>query len=258
MKTVWMSALGHDQAAASAVTATLTRYGLACKGHFWVDAPEKMAWKEALVDLIKARADLWLILVDASEWVKPSVRYGLSLFAAALAAERGAGFPIVILDPAGSALAVPDALAHASVLQAALASWPAKVVARASLPPAPAPRADYRLNILGNERLGQWFEIGPRENDWSGVVFGVSGEGAKINFQAVGPAGSLPEKTTLEFAQQGLTIDVGGSAFSAWAVRNHLAAASSYYARVEGCPQAILLMPYAEGDEAEATVLRLV
>jgi hypothetical protein len=175
----------------------------------------------------------------------------------ALAAEYGAGFPIVILA-AGSALVVPAALSRASVLPAALAAWPAKVVAKASVPRHTAPATDYRLNILGNERLGQWFEIGPREQDWSGVVFGVSGANAKINFQAVGPAGSLPEKTTLEFAQQGLRLEVGGSEFSAWAVRNRISAATSYYARVEGCPQAILLMPYAEDDDAEATVLRLV
>lgn len=257
MKTVWMSALGHDQAAASAVSAMLSRYGLACKGHFWVDAPEKMAWREALDELLKARADLWLILVDREQWAKPSVRYGLALFTAALAAQRGAGFPIAILDAVGG-LVVPDALARASVLSAAQASWPAKVVARASLAAEKAPLADFRLDVLGNERLGQWFEIGPREQGWSGVVFGVCGDGAKINFQAVGPAGSLPEKTTLEYAQQGLTLDVGGRSFTAWAVRNQLDAATSYYARVEGCPQAILLMPYAEGDEAEATVLPLV
>lgn len=257
MKTVWLSALGHDQAAVSAVSATLTRYGLACKGHFWVDAPEKMAWKASLDELLQARADLWLVLVDAEQWVKPSVRYGLALFAAALAAQRGAGFPIVLLAP-GSGLVVPDALASASVLPIAQASWPAKLVAKANLPAAPAPVVDYRFNVLGDEQLGQWFEIGPRETSWSGVVFGVAGAGAKINFQAVGPAGALPAKTVLEYAQQGLQLKVGEREFTAWAVRNAIDEATSYYARVEGCPEALLLMPYAEGDEAEANVLRLV
>ena len=257
MKTVWMTALGHDQASASVVNSTLAGYGLACKGHFWVDAPEKMAWKEALVDLLKERADLWLILADAAEWAKPTVRYGLSLFAAALAAERGSGFPIVVLD-SRTGLVLPDGLASATVLPLDLGTWPAKIVAKASMPANKAPSTDYRLNILGNERLGQWFEIGPRETTWSGVVFGVSGEKAKINFQAVGPAGNLPEKTTLEFAQEGLKLDVGDRAFVAWAVRNSLDAGTSYYARVEGCPEAILLMPYSEDDAAEATVLRLM
>ena len=257
MKTVWMTALGHDQASASVVNSTLAGYGLACKGHFWVDAPEKMAWKEALVDLLKERADLWLILADASEWAKPSIRYGLSLFATALVAERGPGFPIVILDP-GTGLELPDSLALATVLPLSAGTWPAKIVAKASLPSSKKILTDYRFNILGNERLGQWFEIGPREQVWSGVVFGVYGEKAKINFQAVGPCGRLPEKTMLEFAQEGLKLDVGDRAFVAWAVRNSLDAGTSYYARVEGCPEAILLMPYSEDDAAEATVLRLM
>ena len=124
MKTVWMTALGHEEASASLVSSTVTGYGLACKGHFWVDAPEKMAWKEALTELLKERADLWLILANAAELAKPSVRYGLSLFAAALVAERGAAFPIVILD-LGTGLVLPDRLVSATVLPLALPSWPA-------------------------------------------------------------------------------------------------------------------------------------
>ena len=257
MKTVWMTALGHEEASASLVSSTVTGYGLACKGHFWIDAPEKMAWKEALTELLKQRADLWLILANAAELAKPSVRYGLSLFAAALVAERGAAFPIVILDP-GTGLVLPDRLVSATVLPLALATWPAKVVAKANMPANAPAAAEYRLNVLGNEQLGQWFEIGPNGAAWSGVVFGVCGEKAKINFQAVGPAGKLPEKATLEFAQEGLKLDVGGREFIAWAVRNSLDAATSYFARVEGCPEAILMMPYSDEDAAEATVLGLV
>ena len=116
MKTVWMTALGHEEASASLVSSTLAGYGLACKGHFWVDAPEKMAWKEALGELLKERADVWLILANAAELAKPTVRYGLSLFAAALAAERGTAFPIMILDP-GTGLVLPDRLVSATVVQ---------------------------------------------------------------------------------------------------------------------------------------------
>ena len=257
MKTVWMTALGHEEASASLVSSTVTGYGLACKGHFWVDAPEKMAWKEALTELLKERADLWLILANAAELAKPSVRYGLSLFAAALVAERGAAFPIVILDP-GTGLVLPDRLVSATVLPLALPTWPAKLVAKANMPANAPAAAEYRLNVLGNEQLGQWFEIGLNGAAWSGVVFGVCGEKAKINFQAVGPAGKLPEKATLEFAQEGLKLDVGGREFIAWAVRNNIDADTSYFARVEGCPEAILMMPYPDEDAAEATVLGLV
>lgn len=255
MKTVWISALAHHQPRVAAVTAQLKRYGLQCRGHFWQDAADKVGWRPALSALLEARADLWLILADADEIAKPDVRYGLSLMAAALRQARGASFPVVVLwnmAPAG----LPPLLQDALNLEETTPSWQAKIVARANVPPkAAAP--DYRLDVLGDERLGQWFEIGPRSGSWDGVVFGIAGADAEIDFQAVGAAGSLPEKTVLEFAQQGLQLQAAESEFQAWAVRNRIEAGTSYYARVKGCPEAILFMPYADDSEAEAVVIRL-
>ena len=116
---------------------------------------------------------------------------------------------------------------------------------------------DFRLDVLGDEKLGQWFEIGPATGAWSGVVFGVTGQGVEINFQAVGPSGVLPEKTTLEFAQQGLQIKAGGRDFTAWAVRNEVADGASYFARVKGSPDAILFMPYADESDVPADIVWL-
>ena len=64
MKTVWITALKEDQPRVAAVTHVLKRYGLDCKGHFWADVPEKMAWRVAVDALQEAKADLWLVLVD--------------------------------------------------------------------------------------------------------------------------------------------------------------------------------------------------
>lgn len=258
MKTVWITALSQNQPRVAAVTAQLKRYGLQCQGHFWVDAADKVGWRVALTALQDARADLWLILADDAEMAKPGVRYGLSLMAAALRQARGAAFPIVLLwnAAAPASPALPPLLQGALNLEEAASSWQAKIVARANLA-GKAAAAEYRLDVLGDERLGQWFEIGPRSGSWNGVVFGVAGAEAEIDFQATGPHGNLPEKTVLEYAQQGLQLQAGEYQFNAWAVRNQIDADSSYFARVKGCPQAILFMPYAEGSEAEATVIRL-
>ena len=258
MKSIWITALSENQARASAVTAHLKTYGLKCQGHFWQDAPEKQAWRPALESLLEAKADVWLILADDTEFAKPSVRYGLSLMAAALRQAKGAGFQIVLLWNSPSPLSekLPQLLQQATVVEEAAASWAAKIVARANMA-GKAAAPDYRLDIQGDERLGQWFEIGPREGLWQGVVLGVYGGGAEINFQAVGPKGVLPEKTTLEFAQQGLKIQAGSREFTAWAVRNEVASDISYFARIKGCPEAILFMPYADDTDVSATVLRL-
>lgn len=258
MKTIWISALSKNQPRVSAVSAVLKRYGLDAKGHFWIDETEKVSSRVALDGLLEARADVWLILADNAEMAKPTVRYGLSLLAAGLRAARGAGFPIVMLWDAAPTVELPGLLQPVTTALEAESSWPAKIVAKANVPPKVA-APDYCFDVVGDERMGQWFAIGPRGEGkvWDGVMFGVAGEGAEINFQAVGPSGALPEKTVLEFAQQGMTLQVGEREFTAWAVRNPVDAASSYYARVKGCPEAVLFMPYAEGADAEATVLRL-
>lgn len=262
MKTVWVSALAgseQGQARVAATTGVLKRYGLGAQGHFWNEANDKLAWRQALAALLAAKADVWLILAGPAAMAKPAVRYGLSLMAAALRNARGANFPVLVLGdgqmPAEDAL--PPLLQPAAVLDGKAGAWPAKVVAKANMG-SKAEAPDYRLDILGEERLGQWFEIGPRAGGWQGVVFGVAGAGAEIDFQAVGPKGSLPDKTVLEFAQQGLRLEAGGREFSAWAVRNRLEEGTSYFARVKGSPEAILFMPYAEDDNADATLLALV
>jgi len=256
MKTVWISALSKNQPRVAAVSEHLKRYGLQAKGHFWTDEPDKLAWRTALASMLEARADLWLILADNTEMAKTSVRYGLSLLSTALQASRGPGFPIMILWDAPPSVALPPILQAATALEEAAPSWAAKIVAKANIA-GKAPVLDYRFEVGGDERLGQWFEIGPRTGNWDGVVFGVTGADVEINFQAVGPQGGLPEKTVIEFAQQGLTLQVGEREFSAWAVRNNVDSANSYYARVKGRPEAILFMPYADESECEATVLQL-
>lgn len=86
----------------------------------------------------------------------------------------------------------------------------------------------------------------------------MRGAGAGINFQAVGPAGALPQTATLEFAQEGLKIEASSGEFTAWAVRNLVGPESSYYARITGMPEEIVFMPYTDADdEVGATVLRL-
>jgi len=256
MKTIWISALSKNQPRVAAVSEHLKRYGLQCKGHFWTDEPDKLAWRVALDSLREARADLWLVLADNTEMAKPTVRYGLSLLSTALYAARGPGFPIAMLWDSPSTSALAPLLQAAVQLEEAAPAWAAKIVAKANLT-AKTLVPDYRFEVVGDERLGQWFEIGPRNGSWDGVVFGVTGADVEINFQAVGPQGGLPEKAVIEFPQQGLKLQVGAREFSAWALRNSVDSSHSYYARVKGCPEAILFMPYADESETEATVLQL-
>lgn len=256
-KTIWVTALNKERDAArvAAISHQLRSYGLRTHGHFWVDEPERLAWRAAFDTLNQVRADLWLVLANHEDMAIPSVRYGLSVFAASLSDVRGPGFPIV-LSCAGEPLSLPALLEQATVLGDSAPNWSAKIVAKANMV-STAPAPDYRFQVIGEDRLGQWFSIGPRWQGWQGVVFGVAGDRVQIDFQAVGSGGALPEKTVLEYPQEGLTLKVSERLFHAWAVRNQIDPGMSYFARVKGCPQAVLFMPYTDQSEAEATLLQL-
>jgi hypothetical protein len=267
MKTVWISALKEDQARVSAVMDALKRYGLKCAGHFWADVPDKLSWRLAVGACQEAKADMWLVLIDSDQIKKSSVRYGLSLMATALRSESGKQFPIATLwntaPPADHPL--PQLMASAQMIEESNSAWAAKIVAKINAAAKPLEQ-DHRLDVLGDERLGQWFEISPMSASWDGVIFGVAGLNCEITFQAVGPSGMLPEKATLEYAQEGLRIEAIGREFVAWAVANQVGAGLSYYARVKGLPDALLFMPNAPGsgssgdaeqDEVSATIVRL-
>jgi hypothetical protein len=264
MNTVAITALGAEAAALQAIGATLKRYGLEPAGGVLTVTAEdaaKVAWRPMVEALVERKPALWLIVADEQTLVQPQVRYVLSLMGSTLRGLLGTRLPIARL---GARLG-PGAATLPSLLEGTLAlepgaAWPAKVVA--AVHRARAAESADRLLVHGNEQLGQWIELAPAHGCWNGLVFGVSGEGASIDFQAVGPRGGLPEKSTLAYAQQDLQIDAGSRRFVGWGLRNEVgetgAGPQSYYARVRGCPEALLWMPYTETDDGDATVLALV
>ena len=87
-------------------------------------------------------------------------------------------------------------------------------------------------------------------------MFGV--HGGEIDFHGVGPANGVPERAVLEYAQKGLKVQLGDDEFIAWAVQNRLDPGTSYYVRVQGTPDKLLFGPYAQTEEAEVHVVKMV
>ena len=56
---------------------------------------------------------------------------------------------------------------------------------------------------------------------------------------------------------QGLKMTLGEKEHTAWAVKNRLDSGASYFVRVQGEPESILLGPFPEGDDADVYVLHL-
>ncbi len=257
MKAIWLSALFSSEELVKNIISHFKTYGLEVRGHFWEDDLEKVAWAKARDELIKPDLLLWLILATQENLQTPSIRYGLSLLSLTVQAQKGISFPIVILYTEGekpSPEALPTPLKGVDFLSLSDPGMAAKLVVKVNTPLKPI-SSDYRIDTYGNPQIGQWIEVGPSTESWSGVMFGVSG--GEITFHAVGPKGSLPSQSVLNYPMRGLKLSLGEREFIAWATQNPISPETSYFVKIEGFPETILFGPYSSGEEAELFMIQL-
>ncbi len=256
-KKIWISAFNCPEETVQSVMTKLRTYGLVTDGHFFTDDLEKMAWAAPRKQLLDNAVSIWLILCSAESLRQPSFLYGLGMLALAIQAERGADFPIVILQIGEETVeshSLPTPLGNSKIVSFTGDTYAAKLTAIAHTP-MKSSQPEYRIDVYGIANVGQWFEIGPAKENWQGAIFAISD--GEIKLHAVGPAGQLPEKSVLNYPQQGLEIEVGESKFTAWAVQNELTPETSYYLKVEGTPEKIMFCPYSSEEETEAFILSL-
>ncbi|MGD9157946.1 MAG: hypothetical protein PVG39_06040 [Desulfobacteraceae bacterium] len=257
MKKIWITSIGSSEEMVKKLLSQLKTYGLEGGGHFWQDDLKKFAWIGARDELIDKQTAMWIILGSKEELFSPDVLYGLSLLTITVKAQRGLNLPVIILQTDGDPidpeqLSMP--LKDADIMPVSISGLGAKLVAKAHSTPSPV-SSEYYMDILGNDQIGQWFEIRPTKETWSGVMFGVTG--AEILFQAVGPSGSLPDKTVLNYPMQGLKLDMGGKEYTAWATQNELNHETSYFVKVEGFPESIIFGSYSTEEKTDVFVFRL-
>ena len=252
MKAVFLTALTSSQDLVKQFFSLAKPYGLEVSGHFWIDDLPKMAWAAPLDILTDPKTVLWAIIGGKTDFEKPDIRYGLALLALAADARKPYPLKILILHEGETGILtddLPTPLKNAEIFTVSDKGLGAKLVARAHQQKSALPR-EYFIDFIGSEQIGQWFEIRPAAGSWSGAMFGAAG--GEILFQAVGPAGRLPEKTVLHYPMQGMKLTLGGVEYTAWAAQNEINLETSYYAKVDGNPSAILFGPYS--DEAAADV----
>jgi len=255
MKTVWLSSLLDSEAQVKSVMAQLNRFGLDVKGHFWKNDRQEDEWLQVREELLNPKVGLWAILATAKELESPPVRYGLSLTAIAVQAQKGYGFPIILLSEGDVVRqSLPFPLREAELLSVAGPRFEAKLVAGMHTPRKRVP-PEYRLDIIANRHIGQWFEVGPQNGTWDGAMFGIAG--GEIAFHAVGPRGKLPDSTVLNFAVKGLKLMLGEEEYTAWAVQNPLDSELSYFVKVEGTPGKIIFGAFPREEQAEVFAIDL-
>jgi len=118
-------------------------------------------------------------------------------------------------------------------------------------------QSEYRINIHANPGYGVWFEFGPSKGEiWNGVLAG--GLKAEVDAHGVGPSGTLPLKTTLEYQMQGVKLELGEDKYLAWAVKNRIDENHSYYARFADMPGNIIFGQLPDDEnEADFHLLKL-
>jgi hypothetical protein len=257
MKTAWLTSLVSSEEMVKKLISQLKPYGLDVKGHFWENDLEKMAWAKPRGELVHKDVMLWLILASSKNLMDPSIRYGLSLLALMVQAQRGLAFPMVILLTEGEippSESLPTPLKGADSFPLSDPGMAAKLVVKIHSAVKEI-LSDYRLDVYGNPHIGQWFEIGPQKATWPGVMFGVAG--AEITFHAVGPKGSLPDQSVIHYPLKGLKLSLGEKEYSAWAAQNELTPETSYFVKIQGTPESLLFGPYSTQEEAELYVLKI-
>ncbi|MGL1862947.1 MAG: hypothetical protein OCC46_10545 [Pseudodesulfovibrio sp.] len=248
-KSVFISILEKDEAKGKGLFSTVTRYGLSVNGHFWSDNLEKMEWAGPIPEMAKPEVGVWLIKGNKASYENPDTRFGLALLAAGVQAQRGYGFPILCICDDGDldVATLPTPLKSAEVVDEAKLG--AKLAAKANMPIKKI-EPEYRFDLYPLPSLGLWLEIGPAAgHSWQGALLGVSG--GEISAHGVGPAGELPEKCVLNYPMKGLKLELGGTEYEGWAVKNELSENESYFVKVSGTPDNLLLGELSEGDDAE-------
>ncbi len=256
-QSVWITMIKKDEARAQAIYKTVSEYGLGVEGHFWKDDLENMEWSGAAPEIAKSQTGLWLIVGDTADFTD-SVIQGLSLLSLTVSARKGARIPLIILADSSETLAerLPLPLAGAQVLTPDNPSLGAKMTAKANLPPKKM-ESEYRLNVYALPKVGLWLEAGPTAGNWSGVLFGA--QAAAIDAMGIGPAGEIPERSTLEYPLRDMKLAMGDREFTAWAANNTISADESVYVRMKGQPEAFIFGPFvSEAEEVEAYTLPLI
>ncbi|WP_027183033.1 hypothetical protein [Desulfovibrio inopinatus] len=253
-KNVWITVLEKDEARGKKLFETVSRYAVVPNGHFWVDDLEKMAWAGVADSLTDSNTALWIIAGKAESFASPTISRGLSLLAAKVLGQRGYGFPIILVPTEGELTvdSLPTPLRGTEVVTAA--SLGVKVAALANMPIKPV-ATEYNFQVYPIPGVGLWLEVGPSKgHSWNGAMLGVVD--AEIRAHGVGPSGTIPQRTVIEYQMQGLKIQAGETEFTAWALKNTLSENDSYYVSLQGTPSELLFGEFSESDEAEVYRVR--
>lgn len=253
-KKVFLTCLEKNESLAGNLMETFSRYGLAVDGNFFIDDLDRMAWATTVDGVEHPDIAAWCIAGGQDSFAKASVRCGLSLSALSAMAAKGHNFPILacITGETSGQAELPTPLRSAEIVSPGALG--AKIAAKANVR-AQSAAPGYRLRPIAMPGVGLWLELGPHDVPWNGVLLGVAD--AEINAQGIGPSGTVPARSTLEYPFRGMGLRLGGTEYQAWGASNALTPGSSCYTRLTGTPTAFVFGELPTDDHPELFSVRL-
>jgi hypothetical protein len=260
-KSAWLIAVGEGvDPVAQIAAAELRKYGVQVKGQHW-PLKEKQAWLASADEAAQANAGLIILVTTPELYGAADIKKSLSFFRLYLQTKLGRhieGFVHLVgqVDTAASQTFPSGQHVLGDWWIPGAEKWVAKAVARLHAPSKSSLPIVFRA--YAQERLGVWLEVRPNIGQAiQGCFLGVTGEGAKITFHAVGESSRLPDRTINEFESKGIKFEFAGAEFEAWGLQNNLNPNDSYFVRLEGEPTAIAVGAMPGGEITEVDLVRL-
>ena len=254
-KRVLISLLEENDGLAQLLGRELAGAGLAPSIHAWDADLPKMGWAAPAKELASCHA--WVIAGQQNSFADPATRKGLALAALVAQSVHGNAFPI-LFSPASGAIdpaSLPTPLQGGESVAKGLGP---KAAVQANTVKALHP--EYRLVPYALYELGLWFEVGPAREPWQGAFFAcgaADSDKAVPSSHGVGPAGCIPQRSTLQYPVQGMKLTMAGLDCEGWGVKNQLSPATSYYARTMVCPDLLVFGEFPDSDEADLMTISL-
>lgn len=248
-KKVFVTALEKDEALVKAVFQTIGKYGLDVSGHFWNHDEPEITKEIPSVEL--EDSDAWVIVANTT--IPQRAMIGLSLTLLMLKNFSKNRIPVLIV---GKEQPLAPILSYAEFCTPEKLG--VKLAAKTAIKK-PWPQEEFRICAHNQAGVGLWLEVGPNVDSWDGVLVGADYSlGGVLDFQAVGPKGSMPERSTLNYPFKDAKLNLNEVEYTAYGCRNQLSNADSYFVRLKGItPSVIIGQGLGEDASMECFVIKL-
>lgn len=215
----------------------LRNCGFATANFDWNDlSGQPNAWTQLLQVIDDPNITAWIIIGNSIDFT-PEVMSQISMFSLAMVRANLPTTAFIINDSNENEnnLSLPPLLQHAKIFYQNQIFAP-KIMAQ-NTAKHKLPELDFRCKAHLGPLLGQWLEIGPKQQAWNGFMCGTIG--GEVTAFGVGKKGCVPKTSSLNFPQCGIKGDWENQSFSACAAQNVIDTDMSCYFRIDKHPTAI-------------------